>query len=264
MLSSLALFLAIGAAAGLLGGLLGIGGGLVIVPALVWLLPSLGVPGPIVVHVAVATSLASIVFTNSSSVWAHHRRGAVRWRNGRYLVAGIVPGALLGALVADWLSATWLARTFAAFAAGMGVYLLAGRAPRAHRGVLPDGLLVAAGVPIGVISALVGIGGGSLTAPLLMWCNVRAQEAVATAAACGLPLALGGAAGFVLTGWREIGLPAYSLGYIHLPALLGIALASVVTAPLGARLAHALPAPTLRRVFGLALIGIAAYMFRPL
>lgn len=261
--SELAVYLLTGAAAGLLGGLLGIGGGLIIVPALASLLPLLGVAPEVTVHIAVGTSLATIVFTNSASAWAHHRRGAVRWHDARRLVAGIVPGALLGAMVAGQLPALWLARVFAAFAAVMGLYLLAGRRPKPQREVPAGPVLGAAGMAIGAVSAVVGIGGGSLTAPLLMWCNVRAQAAVATAAACGLPLALGGALGFVASGWGNPALPGGAVGYVYPPALLGIALASVGAAPLGARLAHALPAGTLRRVFGLAMLGIAAYMTQP-
>lgn len=260
MTGAFAVFLFAGAVAGLLAGLLGVGGGLVIVPAVAFLLPALGVEPALVMHLAVGTSLASIVFTNLSSAWAHHRRGAVRWPEAGRLVAGIVPGALAGAVLASLLPQAWLARIFAVFAAVMGLYLLAGRRPAAHRSVPGAVALGGSGLVIGGISAIVGIGGGSLTAPLLMWCNVRAQEAVATAAACGLPLALAGAAGFVLTGWGRAGLPAGTLGFVHLPALAGIVAASVVTAPLGARMAHAVPAATLRRLFGLALLGIAAAM----
>lgn len=254
------LYLAAGACAGLLGGLLGIGGGLIIVPALAWLLPRLGVAEVHAMHLAVGTSLASIVFTALSSICAHHRRGAVRWELAWRLSAGIVVGALIGASVAGWLPAVWLERVFALFALLMGLRLLIGGRPAPHRGVPGGGALAGVGLPIGALSALVGIGGGSLTAPYLMWCNVRAQQAVATAAACGLPLAVAGAAGFVLTGWNETGLPAAALGYVYLPALAGIAVASVCTAPLGARLAHALPTGTLRRVFGLLLLVIAVLM----
>lgn len=262
-MTAIAVYLATGAAAGLLGGLLGIGGGLVIVPALAFLLPTLGIEAALAMHVAVGTSLASIVLTNVSSTWAHHRRRAVRWPAARRLIVGIVPGALLGALLAARLPGHWLARAFAVYAAGMGIYLIAGRRPRPQRDVPGAWLLAGSGLGIGLVSALVGIGGGSLTAPLLMWCNVRAQQAVATAAACGLPLAAGGAAGFVATGWGHAALPELAAGYVYLPALAGIALAGMAAAPLGARLAHALPAASLRRVFGVALLAVAAFMAKP-
>lgn len=261
MTTAFVLFMGAGALAGLLAGLLGVGGGLVIVPAVAFLLPTLGVEPTVVMHLAVGTSLASIVFTNLSSAWAHQRRGAVRWREALRLVAGIVPGAAAGAWLASLLPTEVLARVFAVFAASMGIYLLAGRGPAPHRRVPGAPALSAGGVLIGGISAIVGIGGGSLTAPLLMWCNVRAQEAVATAAACGLPLAAAGAAGFIVTGWGRAALPAGALGFVHLPALAGIVVASVLTAPLGARIAHAVPAATLRRLFGLALLGIAVAMY---
>lgn len=260
MTGAFLVFLLAGAVAGLLGGLLGVGGGLVIVPALAFLLPLLGVKPAVVMHLAVGTSLASIVFTNVSSAWAHHRRGAVRWPEAFRLVAGIVPGALAGAWLASLLATDVLARVFAVFAAVMGIYLLAGRRPAPHRSVPGASTLAANGVVIGGVSAIVGIGGGSLTAPLLMWCNVRAQEAVATAAACGLPLAMAGAAGFMATGWANPDLPQWSVGFVYLPGLLGVAVASVMTAPLGARIAHAVPAQTLRRLFGIALLGIALAM----
>lgn len=260
MTESFLVFLAAGAAAGILGGLLGVGGGLLIVPAVAFVLPLLDVEAAVVMHLAVGTSLATIVFTNISSAWAHHRRGAVRWRAAARLVAGIVPGALAGAWLAGRLDGETLAAVFGAFAVVMGLYLLAGRRPAPHR-ELPGGAMLAAnGLGIGAVSAVVGIGGGSLTAPLLMWCNVRAQEAVATAAACGLPLAAAGAAGFVITGWQAPGLPGGALGYVYLPALAGVAAASTLTAPLGARLAHAVPADVLRRLFGAALLVIGALM----
>lgn len=260
MASTFLVFLAAGAAAGLLAGLLGVGGGLVIVPALAFALPLLGVDPAVVMHLAVGTSLATIVFTNVVSAWSHHRRGAVRWREAARLVAGIVPGALAGAWLAGRLSGDSLARVFGVFAALMGLYLLAGRRPAPHRELPGGAVLGTSGIGIGAVSAIVGIGGGSLTAPLLMWCNVRAQEAVATAAACGLPLAAAGAAGFVVTGWQAAGLPAGAVGYVYFPALAGVAAASMLTAPLGVRLAHAVAADTLRRLFGLALLGIAAAM----
>lgn len=260
MASAILVFLAAGAAAGLLGGLLGVGGGLVIVPALAFMLPLLGVDAGLVMHMAVGTSLATIVFTNIVSAWAHHRRGAVRWREAARLVAGIVPGALAGAWLAGRLSGDSLSAVFGTFAAVMGLYLLAGRRPAPHRELPGAPALAGSGIGIGAVSAIVGIGGGSLTAPLLMWCNVRAQEAVATAAACGLPLAAAGAAGFVVTGWGAAGLPPGAAGYVYLPALAGVAAASMVTAPLGARIAHAVPAAALRRLFGVALLGIAAAM----
>lgn len=256
-------FLATGVAAGLMSGLLGVGGGLVIVPALAWLLPRLGVPAEYAMHMAVGTSLASIVFTNASSTLAHHQRRAVRWRVVMRLSGGIVAGALIGAYIADALPADWLEAVFAGFALLMGLRLLIGGKPAPHREVPGGGILAVVGVPIGVISALVGIGGGSLTAPYLMWCNLRAQQAVACAAACGLPLAFAGAVGFIFTGWHEAGLPQATLGYVYLPALAGIVLASVFTAPLGARLAHALPTDTLRQVFGLMLLILGALMAWP-
>lgn len=257
------LYLAVGAASGLLAGLLGIGGGIVVVPALAWLLPQLGVGEAHTMHVAVGTSLACIVFTACSSAWAHHRRGAVRWPTVGGIAPGLVVGALVGAWIADWLSGVWLSVVFAVFAALVGVRLIAGLKPSGRRALPGRFTLTAHGLPMGTLSALVGIGGGSVTVPYFVWHRMRAQTAVASGAACGLPIAVTGAVGFILSGLDTPGLPPLSLGYVYLPALAGIVVASVLAAPAGARLAHALPAAVLGRVFGAALIGIAILMAWP-
>lgn len=249
-------YLLVGALAGGLAGLLGIGGGLIVVPALAWLLPA---PETVAVHAAVGTSLATIVFTSLASIRAHHRRGAVRWATAGRLAPGILAGAGAGALVADRLSGPALQSVVGGFAILAGARLLTGRQPAPHRSVPGNAALGTAGAVIGLVSAIVGIGGGSLTAPYLMWHNVRAQQAVATAAACGFPIAVAGTVGFVVTGWSAADMPGASLGYIYLPALAGIAAVSVLTAPVGARLAHRLPTSVLRQVFGgfLVLVGAA-------
>ncbi len=239
-------FLGLGALAGLLAGLLGVGGGLVIVPALAWWFEQQGLGGGQLMQLALGTSLASIVFTSLSSVSAHHRRGAVRWGDVGRLTPGIVIGALLGALLADHLASNQLQRFFAIFEIAVAVQMGLSLRPAANRG-LPGALgMGATGGGIGLISSIVGIGGGTLTVPFLSWCGVAMREAVATSAACGLPIAVAGATGYLL------------LGHIHWPALLGIVAASVLFAPLGARLAHALPGAWLKRLFAvvLALIGL--------
>ncbi len=251
-------FLGLGALAGLLAGLLGVGGGLVIVPALAWWFDHQGLGGGQLMQLALGTSLASIVFTSLSSVAAHHRRGAVRWGEVARLAPGILIGALLGAALADALPSEQLRRVFALFELMVAVQMGLSLRPRAAR-ALPARLgMGAAGGGIGLVSSIVGIGGGTLTVPFLSWCGVVMREAVATSAACGLPIALAGALGYLLMGWGEAGLPPGTLGYIHPQALLGIAAASVLFAPLGARLAHALPGAQLKRLFALllALIGL--------
>ncbi|HLU13621.1 MAG TPA: sulfite exporter TauE/SafE family protein [Arenimonas sp.] len=258
MSASWLLFLALGAFTGVCAGLLGIGGGLVLVAALVWLLPGLGVPADQAVHVALATALASIVFTGLSSARSHHLRGSVLWPTVAWLVPGLLLGGWLGSLLATRLQGEAL-RWFIAAYCYLAALQMALDWPksRAERGDAPRGPGYSlAGAGIGAVSALVGIGGGSMTVPLLVWRGVRPVRAVGTSSACGVAIALASAAGYASHG-PTAGLPAGSWGYVYLPAAIGIALASVLTAPLGTRLAHWLSGPALRRVFAafLALVG---------
>lgn len=255
-----------GALAGLLGGMLGIGGGLVIVPALVWVYGIHDVPPALAMQLAVATSLASILFTGFSSVRAHHRRGAVRWDIVRVMAPALVAGALGGTLLAEYLGGVWMMRAFGVFAAVMGLQMLLARAhgpSQAGRSLAPAmgdarGLhSVAAGV-IGVASSLFGIGGGSLLVPWLHYTGVRLQESVASSSACGMPIAAAGALGFVLAGWQRADLPAAALGYVHLPVLAALVVASMPMARIGVSLAHRLPAVSLRRLFAVLLLVVAA------
>jgi len=255
------IYLAVGAIAGLLAGLFGVGGGLIIVPVLVYLFTSQGMAPAILVHMAVGTSLATIVFTSISSVRAHHKRGAVRWDLFWRLTPGIVVGALLGAVVADWMPSLVLRRFFALFEWFVGVQLLLNIRTNPHRDVPGRAGLFVAGNVIGTVSSIVGIGGGTLTVPFLAWCNVAMRKAVATSSACGLPIAIAGAVGFVVLGWSPTSGLQWSLGYLYLPALFGIAASSIAFAPLGARLAHSLPPDKLKRLFGLFLLALGTYMF---
>lgn len=250
----------VGALAGTLAGLFGVGGGLVIVPVLVFVFKGQGISEAVMVHLAVGTSLATIVLTSISSVRAHHRRGAVRWELFRQLTPGIVIGALLGAAVADLMPTAVLRNLFGTFELSVAIYLWWDRQPSPYRSLPGRAGMSAAGGLIGTVSSIIGIGGGTLTVPFLVWCNVHLREAVATSAACGLPIALAGAAGFVLTGWNEPRLPELASGYLYWPAFAGIALASVLFAPLGARLAHTLPVARLRKLFALFLAALGLRM----
>lgn len=252
--------IAIGALAGLLAGYLGIGGGLVLVPALSWWFSQHLAGGSSVhpvVHMAVATSLATMLLTSLSSILAHQRRGAVDWQTVRLLVPGLLGGATIGALLAGRLSTRGLATVFGLFAIVAGLQLLFGRKTEQQR-ALPGAMASSAvALLIGALSAMVGIGGGSMTAPWLMSHGIRAQTAIATAAACGYPIALAGTLAFVWLGNSAAAATGPALGYVHLPALLGIAVMSVFTAPLGAALVHATPAQHVRRGFGLVLLLVA-------
>ncbi len=260
MIEALPYYLAAGVFAGLTSGLLGLGGGIIIVPVLYWVFQGQGIPPDALMHYAVGTSLASIVFTSLSSIRTHHRRGAVLWEVVRWLTPGVATGALLGALLANYVHSDGLRILFGVFelliALQMGLALI----PQAQRPLPARGGLAAFGGGIGVLSSLMGIGGGSFTVPFLHWCRVNMRQAVATSAACGLPIAVMGSIGFIITGWQDAqGIPG-SLGYVYLPALLGIVVSSVLFAPLGAALAHRLPVEQLRRVFALVLLLIALKM----
>ncbi|MBD8525697.1 sulfite exporter TauE/SafE family protein [Pseudoxanthomonas sp. CAU 1598] len=251
-------YLLMGALAGFLAGLLGIGGGLILVAALVWVLPQQGVPESAVMHVALATSLASIVFTGLSSARAHWKRGSILWRSGGRLIPGVVLGGLLGGQVAARLDGDWLRYGVAAFCVGAALQLLLGgpKVSDARREPL-TAWLWPAGLLIGLISALVGIGGGSMTVPLLIALGATPVRAVGTSAACGVVIGLASALSYGWSAPADLAMPSGSLGYIYLPATLLIAMASVFAAPHGVSLAHRLPGAQLQRVFAALLLLVA-------
>ena len=247
-------YLGVGAVAGVLAGLLGIGGGLVIVPVLVFLFRHQGMDDSIVMHLAIGSSLSTIVVTSLGSIRAHHGRGSVIWPVVASLTPGIVAGALLGAAVAELLETLWLQRVFGVFVLSVAVQLLTSPAIVPHRN-LPGvpGMLSAGGI-IGTVSSLVGIGGGTLTVPFLTWHRIAMVKAVGTSSACGLPIALAGTIGFLVSGWGNPALPQAATGYLFWPAIIGIVLTSFLMTSVGAALAHRLPVTTLKRVFALFLI----------
>jgi len=257
-MESLVWFLASGVFAGFIAGLFGVGGGLIIVPVLVLVFSQTGVDSTVIVHLAIGTSLATIIATSLSSVWAHHRHAAVRWPVFLHMTPGILLGAWLGAQLAAVFSTTSLSSIFGVFELMVAVKMLLGFNPQRSR-ELPGWLgLSFISTLIGAMSSLIGIGGGTLSVPFLSYCQVKMQQAVGTAAALGLPIAVAGMLGFVYSGWGLAVLPELSLGYVYLPAWLGISIANVLFAPAGARLAHVLPAQQLRRMFAifLAILGI--------
>jgi uncharacterized protein len=253
--------IALGLGGGFLAGLLGIGGGMVLVPFTTFILGTRGVAPDLAVKMAIATSMATIVFTSISSVRAHHKRGAVRWEIVRGLVPGIVLGAALASLgVFALLKGKWLALFFAFFVAFSATQMFLDKKPKPARQMPTGAGQVATGGVIGFVSGLVGAGGGFISVPLMTWCNVAIHNAVATSAALGFPIALANALGYIVAGWSQPNLPAGALGYIWLPALGLLAVASVTMAPLGARVAHALDIKKLKRVFAGVLYVLAAYM----
>ena len=251
----------LGLCTGFLAGLLGIGGGMLMVPFVTIILTARGVSPDLAVKMAIATSMATIVFTSISSVRAHHKRGAVQWGIVKNLAPGIVLGAMLASLgVFAVLKGTSLALFFAAFVGFSATQMLLDKKPAPTRTLPgPVGLLGSGGV-IGFLSGLVGAGGGFVSVPFMTWCNVPMHQAVATSAALGFPIALANVVGYVAAGQSVSGLPAGSVGYVFVPALAVIATASVLMAPQGVKAAHALPVKQLKRVFALILYALAAYM----
>lgn len=247
------LYLLLGAAAGVLAGLFGVGGGLIIVPVLVFSFSTQGFAPEILTHLAVGTSLATIAFTSINSIREHHRRGAVQWSLFRWLTPGILAGVAVGGATAALINGPVLQKIIGVFAICIAIQLALNLTPKAARPAPKQLELIAAGGVIGWASAIFGIGGGSLTVPFLAWRSVAMQKAVATSAACGFPIAVAGALVFMVTGWQHENLPELSLGYIYLPALMGIALTSVFFARFGAKLAHRLSPLLLKRLFALLL-----------
>ncbi|WP_192456306.1 sulfite exporter TauE/SafE family protein [Musicola keenii] len=248
-------YLALGAVVGFMAGLLGIGGGGIMVPVLTGLFAAQGVAPSHLVHLALGTSMAAIVMTAVSSLRTHHQHQAVLWP----VVWRIAPAILIGTFAATWLATKVptraLAIFFSCFMAYVAVQMVLNIKPKPNRQLPGTPGLSLAGLVIGGISALVAIGGGSLTVPFLTWCNVRIQQAIGTSAAVGLPIALAGALGYMVNGWSATGLPAFSMGYVSLPAVVLISMVSFFTAPVGARLAHRLPVVTLKKCFaGLLLL----------
>jgi uncharacterized membrane protein YfcA len=252
-------FAVIGVVAGYLAGLLGIGGGFVVVPALTLLFLRDSTTAPWAIHIAVATSLATMLVTSLSSILAHHRRGAIRWPLVRSLAGGLMLGAMLGAVIADALEGDALVRVFGGFAVLAGLQLILSRNPEGEKPLPGQPGVSLVGLVIGAVSSLIGIGGGALTGPWQMWHGVRAQNAVATSAACGYPIAAAGTISFIWLGYQG-GLPGQGLGYVNLPAFAGIALTSALAAPLGAATVHRLPARLVRRIFGVFLVLVGLRM----
>ena len=260
MTSILLMYILVGAVAGILAGLLGIGGGLVIVPMLVFCFVRQGIPDAVIMHLALGTSLASIMFTAVSSFLAHHKRGAVHWDVVRKIVIVIFSGTFIGSCIAAQLTTRFLKGFFVLFLYYVAVQMLTNKKPKASRQIPGHGAMFGVGNVIGVVSSLVGIGGGTLSVPFMIWCNMTVHHAIGTSAAIGFPIAIAGTIGYIFNGWSTIGLPDFSMGYVYLPALLGIVVTSVLTAPLGVHLAHSLPVDRLKRVFAFLLLAVATRM----
>ncbi|MDD2947661.1 MAG: sulfite exporter TauE/SafE family protein [Rugosibacter sp.] len=257
-------YLALGAVAGFFAGLLGIGGGAVIVPLLVIMFSAQGFADAHLMHLVLGTSMATIIFTSLSSMRTHHQHQAVNWAVVKTLSPGIIVGTLLGAQLASHVATRPLAIFFAVFMTYVAVQMVINAKPSPARELPGRAGMLGAGFGIGAISALAAVGGGSLTVPFLLWCNVKMHHAIGTSAAVGLPIALAGTVGYMISGLSATGLPAGSFGFIYLPALAGTVLASALVAPLGARLAHRLPVATLKKIFAGVILLLLAKMLHGL
>ncbi len=253
--------IALGICTGFLAGLLGIGGGMLLVPFLTLILSARGIAPDLSIKMAIATSMATILFTSIASVRAHHAKGAVLWGIVRSLVPGILVGSLIASMgVFSLLKGQWLALFFALFVSFSATQMFLDKKPKPGREMPGKGGTFAAGGVIGFMSGLVGAGGGFLTVPFLGWCNVAIHSAVATSSAVGFPIAAANTLGYIIAGQAVTNLPTGSFGYVWLPALAVLAIASMSMAPVGARTAHKLPVQTLKRVFAAILYILAAYM----
>jgi len=254
----LTIYVLLGLFSGFVAGLLGVGGGLVMVPVLTWAYALAGFPATYNIHLALGTSLAVIVLTSISSLRAHHAHGAVNWALLKRISAGIVIGTLLGSLLAARLSDRGLKIFFVVFLFYAATQMLLGFKPKPHRTLPGWPGTTLAGTVIGMVSSWVGIGGGTLSVPFQLWCNIDMRHAIGTSAAIGLPIALAGTLGYMLAGQQAVGLPVWCVGFVYLPSLAAIAAGSWLTAPLGARCAHTWPVARIKRIFSalLYLLGV--------
>lgn len=250
----------LGAIVGFFAGLLGIGGGLIIVPVLVYLFPLLGISAELAFPMALATSLASIIFTSSSAAFAHHKNGNIPWRLTQSLVVTVAIGAMLGAIVAGLLSLKALTIIFASAVLVLAVYMFL--SIKIERSVPLPALwkLQLIGLFTGMLASLMGIAGGAILVPILMYCSVSMRQAIGVATASGIVVALFGALGYVFVGLGQSNLPDWSMGYIYLPALLGIVLTSSLFAPLGVKAGAKLSLRYLKKGFALFLMLVAIKM----
>jgi len=243
--------LLLGAFSGFVAGLLGVGGGLIIVPALLYLLAG-NITESALMHTSIGTALAVIVFTSLSSVWAHHKHNAIHWHNFNKLTPTILLGAFSGAIVAKYLSFDFLRIFFAIFEITVALIMWFGISASGHVDSLARWAWLITGYIIGLVSAIVGIGGGTMTTPFLVYNNVNIKNAIATSAAVGMPISIAGSVGFIVVG-SDVESATGGLGFIHVEALLSIVIASMLFAPLGAKVTHSVDSKKLKKGFAIFL-----------
>ena len=254
----------LGVFAGFVAGLFGVGGGLTIVPLLFMLFTAQDFPVEHSMHLALGTSMATIVLTSIASMRAHHSHGAVRWDIVKSFAPGLVVGTLSGSFIATWVPTRPLAMVFTAIVYYASLQMMLDFKPKPHSQLPGTFGMVVAGTLIGVVSSLVAAGGGFLTIPFMVFCNVVIHQAVGTSSALGFPIAVAGTVGYIISGLKTSGLPEFSLGYVYMPAFIGVVAVSFLMAPVGARLAHSLPVKQLKRAFGGFLALLASKMLHGL
>jgi len=261
-LSDIALLMLCGSISGFLAGLLGIGGGMILVPFMILVFNHLGFSQDVIVHMAIATGMATILFTSSSAIWAHHRHNAIDWK----LVYALGPGLVLGGVAGggelfEALKTSWLSLLFAIFIVYSSVQMLINKKPKSGRDLPgPIGLFLF-GTLAGGLASIFGAGGAFITVPFMLWCNVKPHVAMASSSGLGFPIAAAATIGYMYGSWGDPNLPPGSLGFVYVPAVVCIAVVSIFTAPLGAKLARKLNVAQLKRVFGIMLFFLAAFMF---
>jgi len=253
-------YLLLGMGSGFVAGLFGVGGGLTIVPILLMLFLAQGFPEGQLMHLALGTAMATIVITSISSMRAHHQHGGVRWDIFRSMAPGLVAGTFIGSLFASRVPTDTMAVVFTCIVYWASLQMLLDIKPKPTRDLPGNAGLVGVGGLIGGVSSLVAAGGGFLSVPFMVFCNVNIRQAVGTSSALGFPIALAGVIGYILGGWSMTDLPGPNLGFVYLPAFLGVVVATIFMAPVGARMAHRLPVKQLKRAFGVMLAILASKM----
>lgn len=254
------LSIALGSIVGVMAGLLGIGGGLIIVPAFLFMLDKLlNIDIEHAMPMAIATSLSTVIFTGLSSARSHLKLGNIDRNIVLYCALGIAVGASFGAYFATVISGVVLKRIFAGLVIVIALQMMFGR-NRVSQYSLGNAALSGVGLGSGFISALMGIGGGALIVPVLVWFQINIKKAIGCASLCGVVIASFGTAGFIFGGWGQAYLPEYSLGYVYLPATLGIVITSMLTAPIGAKLTTKLDTPKLKKIFAIFLVLVSIRM----
>jgi uncharacterized membrane protein YfcA len=262
LLSDIAMLLLCGSISGFLAGLLGIGGGMILVPFMILVFNHLHFDQSVIVHMAIASGMATILFTTTSAIWAHHKHGSIDWGLVKMLSPGLVIGSLFGGSeLFEALNTSWLSLFFAVFIVYTSIQMIANKKPQPGRELPGSAGLISFGMLAGALSSLLGAGGAFITVPFMLWCNVKPHVAMASSSGLGFPIAVAATIGYMYGSWNHPNLPSGSLGFVYVPAVACIVAVSIFTAPLGAKMARKLNIAQLKRIFGVMLFFLAAFMF---